>query len=323
MKKFLSILLLTVSLFAQSQTWTPRVGVSMHPSVPGFYEFLPASYNGVDSLPCVIFMHGLGNVGNGTLSDLNNLASLGLPLEIANDISYYNSLGAVVICPQLNTTYPAWFVMEAIIDYVRTNYVVKRSRIYLTGLSMGGGAIMDWTEGGTMSKIAAIAPVCGTSVYNSTWADRIKAAGMPIYLFHGNSDGTVPFSRSTGWLTGLNGAPSVVPPALMDTLFGADHNIWSTVYPKTYTLTKYAGNMMQWMLSQERGGAATLVHTLIGNSGGTVYRWKLFSNNTFTVETHNGTTWISAAGFTQTMRGRVSPTNYRWLMNSNLTYTQQ
>lgn len=291
--KILAILFFLISQSLSAQTWTARVDVSMHASVPGFYEFLPSTYNGTDSLPCVIFMHGLGGVGNGTLSDLNSMASVGLPAEIANDISYYNSLGAVVICPQLNTTYPAWFVMEAIIDYVRANYVVKRSRIYLTGLSMGGGAILDWTEGGTISKVAAIATLCPTSVYQSAFADRIKAAGMPVYLFHGDADGTVSFTNSTGWLTGLNGGTPVVPAAKMDTIFGGGHNIWSAVYPKTYTLSKFNGNLMQWMLAQDRNPPVivSLLYSIRSKIAGVFWRMRMYSNGTWTREQFISGSW--------------------------------
>ena len=47
-------------------TWTKRAGVQMNTSqVGGFYEFLPTGYNGTTQFPCLIFMHGSGERGNG------------------------------------------------------------------------------------------------------------------------------------------------------------------------------------------------------------------------------------------------------------------
>jgi predicted esterase len=290
------LLLLTVTLLSfglQAQTWTARTGVSMATQVPGFYEFLPSSYNGTDSLPCIIFMHGLGKVGNGDASGLANLITEGLPLEITNNISAFNAKGAVIICPQLNITYPAWFVVENIINYVRNNYVVKRSRIYLTGLSMGGGAILDWTEGGTIEKIAAIAALCPTSVYQSAFGDRLKAAGMPVYLFHGDADGTVSFSASTGWLTGLNGGTPIVPAAKMDTIFGGGHNIWSTVYPLSYTTTKFAGPLVDWLLAQDRNPpiVVTMLYSIRSKIAGVYWRMRMYSDGTWTREQFISGAW--------------------------------
>ena len=169
----------------------------------GFLEFRPKDY-GTQKHPLIIFLHGIGERGNGT-SQVNSVAN--------NAIPYYCSKGAsmrftvagqtssfVVLSPQLSASYGYWptFYVKEMINYAKANLQIDPNRIYITGLSLGGGgtwrSITDaWNFDYTFDAgIAAAAPVCGTQ--EETDADFCKTIGdnhLPVWAFHSMDDGTV------------------------------------------------------------------------------------------------------------------------------------
>ncbi|HTL07048.1 MAG TPA: T9SS type A sorting domain-containing protein [Chitinophagaceae bacterium] len=171
--------------------------------VIGFLEFRPADY-GSQQHPLIIFLHGIGERGNGT-SQINSVAANGIP--------YYCSRGAsmrftvdrqtssfVVLSPQLSTQYGYWptFYVKEMIKYAKQNLSIDPNRIYITGLSLGGGGIWrvitdteNW-DNTFDAGIAAAAPVCGTQEENDAeFCNTIGANRLPIWAFHSMDDGTV------------------------------------------------------------------------------------------------------------------------------------
>src|SRR5690349_3917586 len=71
------ILLLCTSLYAQVQT--PFYNTSINSHSNGFYEYLPAGYaSGTESYPLIVFLHGAGDMGNGSAAELPRLLQVGL-----------------------------------------------------------------------------------------------------------------------------------------------------------------------------------------------------------------------------------------------------
>jgi len=77
------------------------------------------------------------------------------------------------------------------IDDVLAKYNVDKSRVYLTGLSMGGfGA---WDLAMTFPDyFAAVAPICGGG--NPILVSKLK--NTPVWVFHGKKDESVPEQQS-------------------------------------------------------------------------------------------------------------------------------
>ena len=82
-------------------------------------------------------------------------------------------------------------VLLALLDEVNRKYKVDQSRIYLTGLSMGGYA--TWSLGlKHPEKFAAIAPICGGGddigllLAEGKHLRRLKE--LPVWAFHGGKD---------------------------------------------------------------------------------------------------------------------------------------
>jgi predicted peptidase len=165
----------------------------------GFIEHLPAGLVLNDkstTYPLVFFMHGHGELGDSN-NDLPKLAQHG-PFKhlVANDAigKLIDENKAIVIAPQ-GLKSDNWFkgeLLVATLKYVLENYPVDPQRIYVTGLSMGGGG--TWTVASAMpDRVAAAMPVCGAGKIAN--ADKLR--GIPLWAFHAVDDPTVKFPVST------------------------------------------------------------------------------------------------------------------------------
>ena len=112
--------------------------------------------------------------------------------------------------------------LERLIKDVTDSYPVDRSRIYLTGLSMGGRGTWDLAARRPES-IAAIVPMCGAG--NVRLADRL--VGVPVWVFHGDADRTIPVAHSRGMIEALR---SVGASPKYSELKGVGHDCWTHSY---------------------------------------------------------------------------------------------
>ncbi|MBN1818803.1 MAG: prolyl oligopeptidase family serine peptidase, partial [Sedimentisphaerales bacterium] len=116
---------------------------------------LPAEYDKKAQWPLMIFLHGAGERG----SDLNKVKVHGPPKLIEQG----KELPFIVVSPQCPTG--QWWTNKvetimALIDEIVEKYNVDQSRIYLTGLSMGGFG--TWAIASAYpERFAAIVPICG------------------------------------------------------------------------------------------------------------------------------------------------------------------
>jgi predicted peptidase len=85
------------------------------------------------------------------------------------------------------------YALDALLDEIVANHPVDPSRIYLTGLSMGGFGTWDWAML-RPDRFAALAPVCGASNLHRLAAQKVK--DIPIWVFHGALDESVPYKLS-------------------------------------------------------------------------------------------------------------------------------
>jgi esterase/lipase len=124
-----------------------------------------------------------------------------------------------------------------LLQQVKRTYRVDASRIYLTGLSMGGygtwALAMKYPD-----EFAAIAPVCGGGDTANAW----KLRNIPVWNFHGALDNVVPIAGSRNMVA----AASRYNPRVRFTVYpDKDHNSWDTTYNSSDTL-------YQWLLAQKK-----------------------------------------------------------------------
>ena len=222
--------------------------------IAGFYKALPARYDSTTKkYPLLIFLHGVGELGNGT-TDLPRLLSNAVP-KLLNQKSFPaqftvngTSYSFIVINPQFKE-WPQPADVNAMVDYAINHYRVDESRIYVAGLSMGGGVTWDYAVA-YASRIAAVVPICGASWIAKDKMSTVVSAKLPVWAFHNNDDGTVAVATTTNNVDNINSYNPAVP---------AKKTIWATGGHDAWTKATNPAtrecdgkNMFEWMLQFTR-----------------------------------------------------------------------
>src|SRR5450432_3004669 len=199
-----------------AQTQTAR-NISMTANSDGYYEYLPQGYeSGTQNYPLILFAHGAGELGAVPLSAL---LGAGLPALIDQGnfpVSFTvngQTSSFIVISPHFSMNWPVPTDIQDILDYVVQHYRVDQSRIYMTGLSMGGGVTWDYAGGSSIyaNRLAAIVPIAGASWPEPSRGRVIANANLPVWATHNDGDPTVPVSYTNDYITNINAAPSPTP----------------------------------------------------------------------------------------------------------------
>jgi predicted esterase/uncharacterized protein (DUF2141 family) len=254
----LSLICLQSLLFSQQ---VPKGLTAANGQFVGFYEFTPYNYNSSNAkYPLIIFLHGVGERGNGT-SELYKVAWNAIPKYCANGATMtftYNGQeqSFMVLSPQLSSSYGQWenFYVEEMIKYAKNNLRVDPARIYLCGLSLGGGGVWKFASASTANALglAAIAPVCATNDGNTYC--NIAQSNLPVWAFHAEDDGVVGVGNTRYVLGQINAcSPGVVPRATYYTNGG--HGIWDRAFDLGHTFQN-PENVYEWFLSKTRGTPA-------------------------------------------------------------------
>lgn len=148
--------------------------------------FIPKGYNdsGKDRWPLVIFLHGSGERG----TDINVVKKHGPPMLVEKNPNF----PFIVISPQLPeqsaTVGQLWPIapLDAILDHALKTWRIDPSRVYLTGLSLGGMATWDWGAAHP-DRFAALAPVAASGDPSKV----CNAKDVPVWAFHGDHDDAV------------------------------------------------------------------------------------------------------------------------------------
>jgi dienelactone hydrolase len=317
--KFFYSLLIAASLFFS--TASAQQTAKMTPAGTGYLEYLPQGYSGnTNKYPIVIALHGIKEKGN-TLADVSRVANAGLPRYVKMGSQY----PFILISPQLKTTMGKWTgdYVVAVLNYVKTYLRVDPSRIYLTGLSLGGGGV--WSVSTAYPNIwASILPIC--SGYNVlSGADDIANADLPVWGFHGDADAVVSENVTISMINAINSyKPS--PLAKLTIFPGLNHAIWDKVYKETTALN--------WMLSYKKGTTSPTDTSIpvnaapVANAGAdkTITLPTNSASITGTATDSDGTiasrVWTKKSGSTATLSGTTSNTlNVSNLVAGTYTFT--
>jgi dienelactone hydrolase len=242
---------------AGAQVQTARY-VSVVNNSHGFYEYLPQGYStGSSTYPLMIFCHGLGELGDGSASQLPKILNQGLP-KLINQGKFPTSFTVngqtfsfIVISPQF-VAWPTNADVNNIIDYAVAHYRVNPNRIYVTGLSMGGGA--TWGIAATVpmnSKIAGIVPIAGALYPIAARWNAIADANIAVWATHNDGDPTVTVSYTTGFINGIL-ARNPAAHAKMTIFHASGHDAWTHTYDPTFT--ENGLNIYQWLLQYQKSG---------------------------------------------------------------------
>lgn len=133
--------------------------------------------------PVLIFLHGKSLSG----TDLNRVRRYG----VLRAMDKGRKIPAIVVAPQVaKGNWNPDKVLE-VLDYVKKNYNVDESRIYVCGMSLGGYGTLHFA-GKHADKITAAVAICG----GGNVKDGCKLATIPLWIQHGDVDYIVPMSES-------------------------------------------------------------------------------------------------------------------------------
>ena len=178
----------------------------------------------------IVFLHGAGERGD----DFEKLYVHG-PAKYVRGGSFKPK--TLLLCPQCPDGYIWNLLTEELFELIESvveEYGVDRSRIAITGISMGGFG--TWEMGMSYpGYFSALGPVCGGGV---SW--RAPLIGKtPVWAIHGDADSVVPPNNSLEMCEKLSSAGGCVELTL---LHGVGHNSWEFAYERT--------TLLEWLASK-------------------------------------------------------------------------
>ncbi len=198
-----------------------------------YYLYFPKEYEekSDEKFPLLLFLHGGGESGD----TLSTIKANGPPKLIAEGKQF----PFLILAPQ-NPYKRKWWNTRAVVQLLDTiveNNRIDKNRIYLTGLSRGGGAAWEMAVH-YPSKFAAMAVVCGmTPLPYATWIDK----NMPIWVFHGEEDRSIPISESETMVSRLRDLGHEVR---FTRYPGVGHDSWIQAYSTE--------ELYSWFIAQKR-----------------------------------------------------------------------
>lgn len=208
--------------------------------------WLPGEYDSAKKYPWVVALSGKGEMGDGSDSDLTT--KIINSTNFANLLTYADKLGLIVVMPQLVQSLNNWipgytfdYVNKAI-DYTVSHYSVDLNRMYITGLSLGGGGVWNYITSNitNANRVAAAIPVCGVPIDGGDWS-LIAKSNIPVWAFHAADDGTVGVSASRNQVAAAN-KYNPNPPVKYTEYSSGNHYIWGITYANN--------ELYKWMLAQ-------------------------------------------------------------------------
>ena len=147
-----------------------------------------------EKLPVIVFLHGSGEVGDGSEAQVQRVRAHGIPKYFGADADY-RGLRVITVSPQC----PADLIWDDIaiplkqyIDAAIKEFGGDPKRVSLTGLSMGGFG--TWSQACLCpGAYRRLAPICGGGV---SWRVDDRFAGKEIRVYHSVDDPSVPFDFS-------------------------------------------------------------------------------------------------------------------------------
>lgn len=219
-----------------------RTYVDPHGAKMPYRLFIPREYDPSRSYPLIVFLHGGAGNGADNLQQIIGGNTNGSHMWIRDDVQREHP--AFVVAPQAldGETWggpeapelsPAASMMIEIVENLQHEFNIDKSRLYLTGQSLGGFGTWDVIIR-RPDLFAAAVPLCGSgivkefpfrTVYAPTDFKRIKE--VPIWVFQGADDADVPPEGPRQTVAALRSIGSKVRYTEYP---GVGHRVWEHAY---------------------------------------------------------------------------------------------
>ena len=221
-----------------------------------YQVYVPRELQPSTSLPIILALHGGGQYGRDGILQTES--------GVATAIRRHNDrFPAIVVFPQSPPGTPGFQALGerialAELDRSIAEFHADVSRTYLTGLSMGGNGAW-YLAYHHADRFAALVVVCGfvgefTGTTSGTHYPAIVAGSaepyaaiaqrisrLPIWIFHGDADQTVPVEVSRRMASALKAIGADVQ---YTELPGVPHNAWDPAYDRA--------DLFSWLFKQKR-----------------------------------------------------------------------
>jgi predicted peptidase len=195
--------------------------------------YLPEGYetSTEERWPLILFLHGSGGYGD----TIAAVEKGGLPKLLARG----KKIPSIVVAPQAKT----WWdenvdALTALLDEIGRSHRVDPDRVYVTGLSAGGGGVWALLLQ-EPERFAAAIPICGAG----SRAGIQRLVDLPIWVFHGEEDPAQPLEESTRLVEAIRakGGSKVK----LTVYPGGGHDAWTQTYDDPA--------VWAWLFAQRRG----------------------------------------------------------------------
>ena len=194
---------------------------------------IPTSYHSSpnEKFPLILFLHGSGERGD----DVGIVKQTGLPNAVERQPDF-PFIVASPQCPSTDTWTAHVDALIALMQDIASRYRIDNTRIYLTGLSLGGRGAW-YLAAQTPQSFAAVVPICGRGFPELA----TQLTQIPVWAFHGENDTVVPVHESENMVTAINVAGGN---ARLTIYPNAGHDSWTQAYsdPMLYA----------WLLAQQK-----------------------------------------------------------------------
>lgn len=198
-----------------------------------YVVYVPSTYDPSKPTPTILFLHGSGETG----TDGWKQVAVGIGSAIMMNAERWNYL---VLFPQKPPVQErGWIAFEPLImdmlAKTKKEYNVDASRLYCTGLSMGGAGTWALTAKHP-DLFAAVAPLCGGGP-----EDTASFKGIPVWAFYGDQDRAEGIQRCQ---TAVQSISAGGGNAKMTVYPGIGHNCWDKAYREE--------KLYEWFMQYQR-----------------------------------------------------------------------
>ncbi|MGN1450972.1 MAG: prolyl oligopeptidase family serine peptidase [Eubacteriales bacterium] len=193
--------------------------------------YLPDNRNPGEKLPLVLFLHGAGERGDDV-----SVVSVHGPFKRIREGWAPEFIGVAPQCPAGSHWNDNTEKLMPFLRRLISEHNADESRIYITGLSMGGfgtwAMMARWPE-----VFAAAVPICGGGM---PWTAG-EFSSVPVWAFHGSDDDIVDVRYSRDMVDAVNREGGN---ARLTEYSGVSHDCWTKTYESE--------EMWTWLLSQKK-----------------------------------------------------------------------
>lgn len=213
---------------ALGQTLTPRPFPNPLGTYP-YYEYKPDSAKYL-----LFFVHGHGERGNGSATELPRVLNIGIPKLIKN--GNWKRQEFIVIAPQYKVTsaylYPPTF--HSFIKAACKYYKIDSTNVFLVGISGGGISVNKYIN--QYSHVRACLSISGSFDFF-----KANATNTRLWAVHGEDDTQIPYASALNFITAYNKSqPKYFARLELIPNYGHEPGVWD----RACSRDKY----FQWML---------------------------------------------------------------------------